>query len=222
MNPPRQRAFDAMKSLLLQANRRWLELGPRAWGPLGQIGVASNVDARWCWTKATNGQIKDFPDVGADGGRGIMNSAAPVLDAGRVIDPRFGYADAASEGLPQYMPPTPPAVANGAGGTPNGPIGDGDTNAVDEARHAEIERREAEQAAAAAAEQEGSSGGNAERILTHHPDGTAKTKEEMDLERGKQALARLREERMRKEQEEEEARKAREQRAAVAPLESPA
>lgn len=229
MPPARQRAFEAIKTQLLQANRRWLELGPRAFGTLGQIGIASNVDARWCWTKATNGKIKDFPDGGADGGRLLMFSGGAV-DAGRVVDPRFGYADELlPDTLPQYMPPTPPVATPAAT--------DNDTNAerdlTEEERHAAIERREAAEAAANEAADlndttttppDGSSSGSVNAVPTIsnlRPDGTPKSAEEMELERGRMALARMREERVRREQEEEERREKERQRRAQQPLESP-
>ena len=90
---PVGRAFEAAKSQLLQANRRWITMGPRAFGALGEIGSASSDDARIAWTKATDGKVKTFDD-GTRGG-------TIAIDAGRVVGPQRQP----NEAPPQYEPP---------------------------------------------------------------------------------------------------------------------
>jgi hypothetical protein len=92
---------------LLAANRKWLSLGPRALGALGQAGAASNDDAKWAWTKATDGKITQFrEDAGMDG---------EAIDAGRVVGPGFGQQ--MLEGPPEYVGPPreEEVVSNGCG-----------------------------------------------------------------------------------------------------------
>jgi len=90
---PLGRAFDAAKTQLVSANRKWDTMGPRALGPLGEIGSASSQDAIWAWTKATDGKVKRFDD----GTRGGLQA----IDAGRVVGP----AAPLQEAPPQYQPP---------------------------------------------------------------------------------------------------------------------
>ncbi|BGP22261.1 hypothetical protein Rt10032_c07g3262 [Rhodotorula toruloides] len=86
-NSPILAAFAAIKTQLMAANRKWLQMGAQAFGPLGAIGATGgHPDAKWAWTKATDGLVKDFPD---GDGSGAMGWVPGELDAGRIIGPEF-------------------------------------------------------------------------------------------------------------------------------------
>ncbi|ORY90639.1 hypothetical protein BCR35DRAFT_349591 [Leucosporidium creatinivorum] len=197
---PRGRAFDAIKTQLLQANRNWLAQGPLAFGPLGQVGAASNDDARSAWTKATDGKVKVFRE---DDGPGFGGPAVQAIDAGRIVGP--GYGNLMLEGPPEYVPPAEPIVVPAA------------------AAHAVS--AEARDSSHSPSPLHPSSDTTTTPPPTEEPststiraDGTAKTQEEIDLEAGRAILARLRQERIAKEAEEQERLKRERER----PLESPA
>ncbi|SCV72500.1 BQ2448_4037 [Microbotryum intermedium] len=114
-NLPVTRAFEAIKTALLVANRNWIKSGPLAFGPLGQIGTASNDVARWAWTKATDGKIRQFSDGSDTNGYG---PGFVEVDAGRVAGPatfRGAWTGISTgpglntleDGPPGYVPPTP-------------------------------------------------------------------------------------------------------------------
>lgn len=108
-------ALDAMKVQLMAVNRKWFQMGPLAFGPLGAVGATGgNVDAQWAWERATDGKVKVFPK--GDGGGAMGWFPGNELDAGRVVAPTFGAPSssaAASSDLlnapPEYDGPPPPA-----------------------------------------------------------------------------------------------------------------
>ncbi|KAK4703390.1 hypothetical protein P7C70_g2831, partial [Phenoliferia sp. Uapishka_3] len=130
---PVGRAIEAAKAQLIAVNRKWLTLGPRAFGALGEIGSASSDDARIAWTKATDGKVTVFDDGSGRGGIAI--------DAGRVVGPAAPLQEAPPMyvGPPEDSPltevsnvPVPEtAVREGAGGEVVEDIG-GSDNAVKE------------------------------------------------------------------------------------------
>jgi hypothetical protein len=109
-------ALDAMKVQLMAVNRKWFQMGPLAFGPLGAVGATGgNVDAQWAWERATDGKVKVFPK--GDGGGAMGWFPGNELDAGRVVAPTFGTSasSAISSDLlnapPEYDGPLPPAAA---------------------------------------------------------------------------------------------------------------
>ncbi|KDE08660.1 hypothetical protein MVLG_01119 [Microbotryum lychnidis-dioicae p1A1 Lamole] len=114
-NSPVTRAFEAIKTALLLANRNWIHSGPLAFGPLGQIGTASDEVARLAWTKATDGKVKQFSDGSDTNGYG---PGFVEVDAGRVVGPATfrgawnganagGGVRSPEDGPPGYVPPSP-------------------------------------------------------------------------------------------------------------------
>lgn len=183
-----------MKSQLLNVNKRWLSQGVAAWGQLGYIGAASNLDARWAWTKATDGKVKEFP-----------KEATVEVDAGRIQPAQWGGIGGVGLGmggnepqtpgvddLPEYAPPPPGESAN----------------QDDETRRADSSTPDSQTQAQ-----------DNERRYTR-PDGTPMSPEEIEIERGRERLARLREERERVEREREatEAARREDERRAAAEL----
>ncbi|KAK4056270.1 hypothetical protein OIO90_002713 [Microbotryomycetes sp. JL221] len=197
-NSARGRAFEAMKTQLYQVNKRWLQEGPYALGPLGQIGFASTIDSKWAWTKATDGKVKDFPSEPLPGGNGGVE-----IDAGRLQPAAWGLnandfrgaegARGTGTGLdsepqtpafelPQYQPPTEPIPGVSTGTTTSNGNGDVTTTA-----RISSEQQNAEEG---------------QKWL--RPDGTAMTPEEIEIEKGRQRLAKLREQREQAEREREQ------------------
>lgn len=88
-------ALDAMKVQLMAVNRKWFQMGPLAFGPLGAVGATGgNVDAQWAWERATDGKVKVFPK--GDGGGAMGWFPGNELDAGRVVAPTFGPSSSAA------------------------------------------------------------------------------------------------------------------------------
>lgn len=97
-------ALDAMKVQLMAVNRKWFQMGPLAFGPLGAVGATGgNVDAQWAWERATDGKVKVFPK--GDGGGAMGWFPGNELDAGRVVAPTFGAtsSSAAAAALPDFL-----------------------------------------------------------------------------------------------------------------------
>lgn len=163
----------------MAVNRKWLALGPRAFGALGEIGSASSPDAREAWTKATDGKVTVFDD----GAR-----AGVAIDAGRVLGP---VRDGPLGGIEREVPPVyvgEEALTGAANGLP------GDHGAGVGAAGAAGEGEGAPQ------ETEGEEGARVEHVAVDglkldHPPPNA-----FDVEAGRQNLARLHAERIRKEE----------------------
>ncbi|KAM0792813.1 hypothetical protein ACM66B_002579 [Microbotryomycetes sp. NB124-2] len=210
-NSPRGRAFEAMKVQLHQVSKRWLAEGPYALGPLGQVGAASTIDARWAWTKATDGKVKEFPTeqrvVEVDAGR--LQPAAWGL-SGYPPDMSSGGGGGGGEGrdsqpqtpmyeLPQYQPPSEPSNQPGS-----------DAQQLDQARAAEAARTSAN------SNGHQPPGEADESDKFQRPDGTPMTPEEVEIEKGRRRLAKLREQREQAERERDERERALEQATASA------
>ncbi|GAA5831066.1 hypothetical protein JCM11251_005132 [Rhodosporidiobolus azoricus] len=99
------RAFEAIKKQVLEVNKRWFSMGALAFGPLGAIGATGgDADAKFAWTKATDGKIKVFPD--GDGGAAAMGWMPGEMDAGRVVDASYqDTADPLASLDPNFAPP---------------------------------------------------------------------------------------------------------------------
>ena len=201
-----------MQTALITANRHWISQGPRALGPLGQIGSASTPDAIAAWTKATDGKVKQF-----DNGQGAALHHGPAIDAGRLVGPRHGEAPELLDAPPMYEPPPEPvanpeaagpeaAVTNGAGtqATAEAVVHDGqeavathETNGVREAVREAV-------TSSSPPPPNGAAGG-----VSH--DG--RNQAEIDLEQGRANLAKLRHALMEKQEAEENVSHAGSQRA---------
>lgn len=176
---PLARALDAAKTALIQANRSWLAMGPRALGPLGEIGSASTPDAVAAWTKATDGKVRSF-----DSGTGA-NYAGPAIDAGRLVGPRRGEAEAP----PQYEPPPAEEVVREEA---NEAAAERVVEQVQEAAHAQDT-----EGVRAAVTEAVTNGGGAEPRSEKAP------QSELDLEQGRARLAQLRQALLERQQAEE-------------------
>lgn len=75
-NDALSRAFDAARSQLTVASRKYLRLQTLAFGSLGTIGSAVHPCAIEAWIKATNGKVTKFDDG---------SNALQAIDAGRVL-----------------------------------------------------------------------------------------------------------------------------------------
>ncbi|KAK4049449.1 hypothetical protein OIV83_004182 [Microbotryomycetes sp. JL201] len=190
-NSPRGRAFEAMKVQLAQVSRRWMAEGPYALGPLGQIGAASTIDARWAWTKATDGKVKEFPteqrvNVEVDAGR-LQPAAWGLSGYPSDMDGGGGTGDSQPQTpafeLPQYQPPS-------------------------ESNQTEAQQVEQARADAALAPSNGHQTDDADPGKFLRPDGTPMSPEEVEIEKGRRRLAKLREQREQAEREREERERA--------------
>ncbi|GAA5884919.1 hypothetical protein JCM6882_007152 [Rhodosporidiobolus microsporus] len=103
---PISRAFEAIRRQLLEVNKRWFSMGALAFGPLGAIGATGgDPDAKFAWTKATDGKVKVFPD---GDGAAAMGWMPGEMDAGRVIDPAFQDTADPLESLQRNYAAPPP------------------------------------------------------------------------------------------------------------------
>ena len=183
LNSPLGSHSTRSQTALILANRHWISQGPRALGPLGQIGSASTPDAIAAWTKATDGKVKAF-----DNGQGAALHHGPAIDAGRLVGPRHGEPEL-GEAPPMYEAP-PERVADPAGGESD-PAGAGTEAAAEAVVH------EGEEAAAT--HQTNGVREAVREAVVGSPNrtsasvaGGARRQSEIDLEQGRANLARLR------------------------------
>lgn len=124
-------ALDAMKQQLLAVNRKWVTMGAQAFGALGQIGMtAGHLDARWCWTKATDGKVEfSTSNSAAMQYYGDMGGGAGI-DAGRVVEPAFVDSADPLAALAPASGAAPPPLYDGPPGEPDRDV----VQALDERR----------------------------------------------------------------------------------------